>query len=588
MRTDGVRGASVFLDEASVMATENIVMAAALAQGETTIGNAACEPHVQDLCRFLGSLGADIQGIESNVLRVRGVESLRGGEWTIGPDHVEVASFIGLAAVTGGDVTIDGVRNEDLISILPTFARLGVRVEIGDGTVRVPPGQELYIEDDIGGHIPKIEDGPWPAFPSDCTSIALTVATQARGTVLLFEKMFENRLFFTDKLVSMGARIILCDPHRAVVTGPTRLRGQRMESPDIRAGMSMLLASLCAEGESTIGAVYQIDKGYERIDERLRALGARIERVSGLANADRPQPDRGVEVPAAAVDRTEHVAARSEPERPADLAAAAGRRAGEAVPAAVAVNLERDRPVVGRDDRRARAQVHGEAQRPRAACDMAGANERGRACRAGGGAARLRPSARVDRLAARAATAAATSMTPKPSRGFQRPRPDAVAFRTPRPRCAVSAGFAAQTRAAAPATSGWRTTCRSTSRRGPRGSRRAERGHHTREPGRDRAEHVLSGRGERDVGAGVREAGVLARQRAGCDRQPDSALAARAGGLEHGSRILDRVAGRVLVARGRHQQDVVADRVLDRSLLEGDAPMPPRLRLMILAPWSTA
>jgi UDP-N-acetylglucosamine 1-carboxyvinyltransferase len=279
MRTDGVRGARVFLDEASVMATENIVMAATLAEGETSIGNAACEPHVQDLCRFLGSLGADIQGIESNVLRVRGVESLRGGEWTIGPDHVEIASFIGLAAVTGGDLTIEGVKNDDLISILPTFARLGVRVETADGTVRVPPGQELYIEDDIGGYIPKIEDGPWPAFPSDCTSIALTVATQARGTVLLFEKMFENRLFFTDKLVSMGARIILCDPHRAVVTGPTRLRGQRMESPDIRAGMSMLLASLCAEGESTIGAVYQIDKGYERIDERLRSLGARIERV---------------------------------------------------------------------------------------------------------------------------------------------------------------------------------------------------------------------------------------------------------------------------------------------------------------------
>jgi UDP-N-acetylglucosamine 1-carboxyvinyltransferase len=279
MRTDRILGGNVFLDEASVMATENIVMAASLGEGETIVGNAACEPHVQDLCRFLGSLGARIEGIESNVLRIEGVESLRGGEWTIGPDHVEVASFIGLAAVTGGDVTIDRVKSEDLISILPTFARLGVRVEVGDGTVRVPPGQELYIEDDIGGHIPKIEDGPWPAFPSDCTSIALTVATQARGTVLLFEKMFENRLFFTDKLVSMGARIILCDPHRAVVTGPTKLRGQRMESPDIRAGMSMLLASLCAEGESTIGAVYQIDKGYERIDERLRALGARIERV---------------------------------------------------------------------------------------------------------------------------------------------------------------------------------------------------------------------------------------------------------------------------------------------------------------------
>ena len=281
MRTDGLRGANVFLDEASVMATENILMAATLTPGSTVIGNAACEPHVQDLCRFLVSLGASIEGIESNVLKVEGVDRLGGGEWTIGPDHVEVASFIGLAAVTGGDLTIDGVKTDDLVSILPTFARLGVHVELGEDSVRVPAGQELQVEDDIGGHIPKIEDGPWPAFPSDCTSIALTVATQARGTVLLFEKMFENRLFFTDKLVSMGARIILCDPHRAVVTGPAKLRGQRMESPDIRAGMSMLLAGLCAEGESTIGAVYQIDKGYERIDERLRSVGAQIERVTG-------------------------------------------------------------------------------------------------------------------------------------------------------------------------------------------------------------------------------------------------------------------------------------------------------------------
>jgi len=279
MRADSLHCANVFLDEASVMATENAVMAAVLTPGRTVIGNAACEPHVQDLCRFLGSLGARIEGIESNVLRIDGVERLHGGAWTIGPDHVEVASLIGLAAVTGGDVTIDGVNTEDLISILPTFARLGVQVDVGEDSVHVSPSQELQIENDIGGHIPKIEDGPWPAFPSDCTSIALTVATQAVGTVLLFEKMFENRLFFTDKLVSMGARIILCDPHRAVVTGPTQLRGQRMESPDIRAGMSMLLASLCAKGESTIGAVYQIDKGYERIDERLRDLGARIERV---------------------------------------------------------------------------------------------------------------------------------------------------------------------------------------------------------------------------------------------------------------------------------------------------------------------
>jgi UDP-N-acetylglucosamine 1-carboxyvinyltransferase len=279
MRGGALRGKHIFLDEASVMATENAVMAAALTPGETVLGNAACEPHVQDLCRFLVSLGASIDGIESNVLRIQGVESLQGGEWEIGPDHIEVGSFIGLAAITGGDVTIDGVNQADLVSILHAFEKLGVHVELGEDFVRVPPRQALVVEDDLGGHVPKIEDGPWPAFPSDLTSVALTVATQAAGTILMFEKMFENRLFFTDKLVSMGARIILCDPHRAVVTGPAKLRGQRMESPDIRAGMAMLLASLCAEGSSTIGAVYQIDKGYERIDERLRALGAQIERV---------------------------------------------------------------------------------------------------------------------------------------------------------------------------------------------------------------------------------------------------------------------------------------------------------------------
>jgi UDP-N-acetylglucosamine 1-carboxyvinyltransferase len=279
MRGGNLRGKPVFLDEASVMATENSVMAAVLTPGETVIGNAACEPHVQDLCRFLGSLGARIEGIESNVLRIQGVESLRGGEWEIGPDHIEVGSFIGLAAITGGDVTVEGVKHADLVSILAAFDKLGIQVEQGDGFVRVPPRQELVIRDDLGGHVPKLEDGPWPAFPSDLTSVALTIGTQADGTLLMFEKMFENRLFFTDKLVSMGARIILCDPHRAVVTGPSKLQGQRMESPDIRAGMAMLLASLCAEGPSTIGAVYQIDKGYERIDERLRVLGAQIERV---------------------------------------------------------------------------------------------------------------------------------------------------------------------------------------------------------------------------------------------------------------------------------------------------------------------
>jgi UDP-N-acetylglucosamine 1-carboxyvinyltransferase len=276
---DGLRGEHIFLDEASVMATENAVMAAVLTPGETVIGNAACEPHVQDLCRFLVSLGAQIDGIESNVLRIHGVTSLRGGEWRIAPDHIEVGSLIGLAAMTSSDITIEDANPKDLVTILPAFERLGVKTEIKGTTVRVPPQQQLLVEDDLGGHIPKIEDGPWPAFPADLNSIALTVATQAFGTVLIFEKMFESRLFFVDKLVGMGARIILCDPHRAVVTGPARLVGQHMESPDIRAGMAMLLAGLCAEGQSTIGAAHQIDKGYERIDERLRSVGARMERV---------------------------------------------------------------------------------------------------------------------------------------------------------------------------------------------------------------------------------------------------------------------------------------------------------------------
>ena len=279
LRTDGLRGRHIFLDEASVMATENAVMAAALTPGETVIGNAACEPHIQDLCRFLVSLGAQIEGIESNVLRIHGVDRLGGGEWRICPEHIEVGSFIGLAAVTGGDITIDDVEPKDLGAILPTLGRLGVHIEVDGTTLRVPPGQELEIRDDLGGQIPKVEDGPWPAFPADLTSIAVTVATQARGTVLIFEKMFESRLFFVDKLVSMGARIILCDPHRAVVTGPAKLVAQQMSSPDIRAGMAMLLAALCADGTSTIGNIGEIDRGYERIDERLRSLGAHIERI---------------------------------------------------------------------------------------------------------------------------------------------------------------------------------------------------------------------------------------------------------------------------------------------------------------------
>jgi len=279
LRATGLVGTRLFLDEASVTGTENAIMAATLARGETVIENAACEPHVRDLCRFLVSLGAQIDGIGSNVLRITGVGSLRGGSYRIGPEHIEVASFIGLAAVTGSEIAIEDAVPDDLVAILPVFERLGVRVDVDGTTINVPAGQELVIQDDLGGQVPKIEDGIWPAFPADLTSIAVVIATQARGTILIFEKMFESRLFFVDKLVQMGARIILCDPHRVVVSGPSKLYGERLESPDIRAGMAMLIASLAAEGTSTIGNVGQIDRGYERIDERLRGLGARIERV---------------------------------------------------------------------------------------------------------------------------------------------------------------------------------------------------------------------------------------------------------------------------------------------------------------------
>jgi UDP-N-acetylglucosamine 1-carboxyvinyltransferase len=279
LTVERLRGKRLYLDEASVMGTENAIMAAVMAEGETIVGHAACEPHIQDLCRFLVSLGAEIDGVGSNILRIRGVDTLRGGAFRIGPDHIEVASFAALAAVTGGAVTVDEVEPDDLISIVPAFRKLGIELEVGERSVHVPAGQHLRVEDDLGGQIPKIESGIWPAFPADLTSIAVTAATQAHGTVLIFEKMFESRLFFVDKLVSMGARIILCDPHRAVVTGPAKLYGERLESPDIRAGMAMLIAALCAEGRSTIGNIGQIDRGYERIDERLRGLGASVERA---------------------------------------------------------------------------------------------------------------------------------------------------------------------------------------------------------------------------------------------------------------------------------------------------------------------
>ncbi len=276
----GLCACEIFMDEPSVMGTENALMAAALTPGPTTIANAASEPHVQDLARLLTAMGASVEGIGSNVMTVHGRDRLGGAEHTISADHIEVGSFMALAAATGGEVCIRDTEPADLLMVRRQFRRLGLRSEIQGRDVVVPPGQELRVESDLGDAIPKIEDGPWPAFPADLTSIALALATQAQGEILIFEKMFENRLFFVDKLVAMGARITLCDPHRAIVSGPSRLHGERVESPDIRAGMAILIAALAAEGTSEIGNIRQIDRGYERIDERLRALGAQIERVS--------------------------------------------------------------------------------------------------------------------------------------------------------------------------------------------------------------------------------------------------------------------------------------------------------------------
>ena len=279
METKGLKGADVFLDEPSVTGTENALMAAVVARGTTVLRNAAAEPHVQDLARFLVALGAEIEGIGTNVVTIQGGRPLRGTTHTLGPDHIEVGSFLGLAAVTGGAVTIEGVRGDDLHSTLLGFDRLGVRPRLDGTTLVVDADQERRVRPDLGGHVPKLEDGPWPAFPADLMSIAIVVATQCEGLLLVFEKLFESRLFFVDKLIGMGARIVLCDPHRAVIAGPSPLRGGVVESPDIRAGMAMLLAALCAEGVSTIHNIGQIERGYERIDERLRALGAQIERA---------------------------------------------------------------------------------------------------------------------------------------------------------------------------------------------------------------------------------------------------------------------------------------------------------------------
>ncbi len=273
-------GADIFLDEPSVTGTENALMAAVGAKGRTVLRNAASEPHVQDLARFLVSLGASIDGIGTNVYVIEGGRALRSGApYTIGPDHIEIGSFIGLAAVTNGEVIIDPVRPDDLRSTLLGFDRLGIRPRVDGPRLIVDAGQERRIRPDLGGHVPKLEDGPWPAFPADVLSTTVVTATQCAGMILIFEKMFESRLFFVDKLISMGARIVLCDPHRAVISGPSRLKGNVVESPDIRAGMAILLAALCAEGQSTIHNIGQIERGYERIDERLKALGADLERL---------------------------------------------------------------------------------------------------------------------------------------------------------------------------------------------------------------------------------------------------------------------------------------------------------------------
>ena len=278
MSAHSLKARKMFLDEASVTATENAIMAAVLAEGDTTIYNAAAEPHVQDLCRFLIGLGANIEGIATNSLTIRGVDSLHGGEFYIPSDHIEVGSYIGLAAVTRSELVVEDAVPQHMYAVRHMLEKLGVDIRVEGNNIRVPRDQELRVRYDVGAAVPKIDDGPWPLFPADLLSIMIVIATQAEGTAMIFEKMFESRLFFTDKLIGMGARIILCDPHRAIVVGGGRLQGAEISSPDIRAGMALLLAALCAKGESIIHNIHQIDRGYERIEERLNPLGARIRR----------------------------------------------------------------------------------------------------------------------------------------------------------------------------------------------------------------------------------------------------------------------------------------------------------------------
>jgi len=274
-----LKGAPIFLDETSVTATENTLMAAVLAEGTTVIENAASEPHVQDLCRMLVSMGARIEGIGSNILTIQGVTKLSGTTFRIGSDFMEVGSLIGLAAATRGEVEIEDATPQNLRMMRLGLAKLGISWETSGTTIRVPAPQSLKVVPTMGGQIPKIDDAPWPGFPADLISIALVVATQAEGTVLIHEKMFESRMFFVDKLIGMGAKIILCDPHRAVVNGPSRLGGSELVSPDVRAGMAMLIAAMCAQGRSTIQNIYQIERGYENLVQRLQSLGARVTRT---------------------------------------------------------------------------------------------------------------------------------------------------------------------------------------------------------------------------------------------------------------------------------------------------------------------
>ncbi|HEY6882201.1 MAG TPA: UDP-N-acetylglucosamine 1-carboxyvinyltransferase [Polyangiales bacterium] len=275
----GLRGADIFLSEMSVMATENALMAAVLAKGTTVLRNAASEPHVQDLCRLLNAMGARVEGVGSHTLTIEGVERLHGCTFRVGPDYLEVGSFIALAALTGGEVLIKGARPDEHRITAVAYEKLGVHWQVRGDDIFVPRHEELVAREGLHGAVPRIHDAPWPGFPADLTSIALVLATQARGTCLIHEWMYESRLYWVDRLISMGARVIVCDPHRAIVTGPAKLYGQNVSSPDIRAGMALLLAALVAEGRSVIQNAQQIDRGYERIDERLRGLGAQIDRV---------------------------------------------------------------------------------------------------------------------------------------------------------------------------------------------------------------------------------------------------------------------------------------------------------------------